>query len=123
MLRTGIDIIEIARIERVISLWKESFLQRIYTGAELEACINQIPALAARFAAKEAVMKALGTGMKGVSWREIEILYDTDGIPQVRLYGRAYHRAKEQGIDNFCITLSHTKEYAVASVIGIIKQT
>lgn len=122
MLRTGIDIVEIARIKRLVFHWKEKFIHRIYTKAELQACTNRIPALATRFAAKEAVMKALGTGRRGVNWKEIEILTDTNGTPQIQLYGRAYHRAKEQGIDSFYITLSHTKEYAVASVIGIINK-
>ncbi len=122
MLRTGIDIIEIARIKRLILYWKEKFIRRIYTEAELEVCTNRIPPLATRFAAKEAVMKALGTGTRGVSWKEIEILSNAAGVPRVQLHGKACLWAQEQGIDDFCISLSHTKEYAIASVIGIVNK-
>lgn len=115
----GIDIIEIARIDRAISRWKENFLQRIYTKAEIATYRNRRSALAARFAAKEATMKTLGTGNRGLRWKEIEILSDDNGSPQIRLYGKAYARAKEQGIDNLRVSLSHTRDYAVASVIGI----
>jgi holo-[acyl-carrier protein] synthase len=113
----GVDIIEIARVERVISRWQDSFLKRIYTGAELESCSNT-SSLAARFAAKEAVMKALGTGARGVHWRDIEILTNGDGAPLIRLHGRAHERSKEIGIAEFCVTISHSREYAVAFVIG-----
>ena len=74
--------------------------------------------LAARFAAKEAVMKALGTGARGVKWRDIEILTNGDGAPLIRLYGRARERSKEIGIAEFCVTMSHSREYAIAFVIG-----
>ncbi len=120
MFCTGIDLVEINRIKKLVFYWKEKFLHRIYTEAELKACNNRIPALAARFAAKEAVMKALGSGRKGISWKEIEVLSDAQGKPKVQLHGKAFYQAKEQGINNLCLTLSHTQEYAVAFVIGII---
>jgi holo-[acyl-carrier protein] synthase len=113
----GVDIIEISRIERVISRWQDSFLKRIYTGEELESCSNA-SSLAARFAAKEAVMKALGIGARGVNWRDIEILTNGDGAPLIRLHGRARERSKEIGIAEFCVTMSHSREYAVAFVVG-----
>jgi len=113
----GVDIIEIGRIERVISEWQDSFLNRIYTPAELESHYN-VSSLAARFAAKEAVMKALGTGTRGVNWREIEILTNVDGTPVIRLHGRAYQRSREVGIAGFSVTLSHSRQYAVAFVSG-----
>ena len=113
----GIDIIEIDRIDRAISRWQDSFLKRIYTQAELEGHHN-ISSLAARFAAKEAVMKALGTGARGVGWRDIEILANGDGAPLVRLCGRAGERSKELGIARFSISMSHSREYAVAFVVG-----
>jgi len=118
----GIDIIEVARINRAICRWKENFLQRIYTKAEIAAYQNRISALAARFAAKEATMKTLGTGSRGLKWKEIEVLGDANGSPQIRLYGKAYARAKERGIDNLHVSLSHTRDYAVASVIGIMNR-
>jgi len=114
----GIDIVEIARIESAIERWDKRFLNRIYTEAELEACQSRIASLATHFAGKEAVMKALGTGTKGVGWREIEILANADGKPLVQLYGRARERAKKLHLTEFSISLSDTKLYAVATAIG-----
>jgi holo-[acyl-carrier protein] synthase len=113
----GVDIIEIGRIDRAISRWQGSFLKRIYTQAELEGHHN-ISSLAARFAAKEAVMKALGTGVRGVNWRDIEILTNGNGAPIVRLHGRACEKSKELGVAQFSISMSHSREYAVAFVVG-----
>jgi holo-[acyl-carrier protein] synthase len=112
----GVDIIEIDRIEQATLTWHDSFLKRIYTDAELESCGNKPSSLAARFAAKEAVMKALGTG--GVSWKDIEVFSNNDGAPIVRLYGKAYNKAKEIGLSAFSISMSHSKQYAIAMVIG-----
>jgi len=117
----GIDIIEIDRIEKAIARWRESFLHRVYTDAELKLYHKKPLSLAARFAGKEAVMKALGTGAKGVSWREIEILSDPSGKPVVHLYGRAQNRANGLGLNNLAISLSHSKEYAIACVAGEAK--
>ena len=114
----GIDIIEIHRVEQAILSWQDSFLRRIYTEAELKNCHNRASSLAARFAAKEAVMKALGTGAKGVSWRDIEILVNSEGAPVVQLHDRAERKAEENGIAKLSVTMSHCKEYAVAFVIG-----
>ncbi len=114
----GLDIIEIARIEAVIERWGERFLRRIYTEEELHICRNRASALAARFAAKEAVMKALGTGRVGMGWRDIEILSNPDGKPSVYLSGRARGKAEELGLAGLAISLSHSREYAVASTIG-----
>ena len=114
----GMDIIEVARIEKAVNRWGSRFLRRIYTKTELEICRNRIPALAVRFAAKEAVMKALGTGARGISWREIETLADTSGKPIVQLHGQAQDKAKELNLNELSISLSHSKEYAIASVIG-----
>jgi len=113
----GVDIIEIGRIKHAVSRWQDSFLNRIYTHSELEVSRN-ISSLAARFAAKEAVMKALGTGFRGVSWREIEILNDADGAPSVRLLGRALQRSGELGLARFEISLSHSRKYAIAMVMA-----
>jgi holo-[acyl-carrier protein] synthase len=113
----GIDIIEIPRIAQAIARWHDSFLTRVYTTAELEYCHNAIPSLAARFAAKEATMKALGIGMKGLSWRDIEVLSNADGAPSLRLHGRALKKSKEAGVTELSITLSHSKQHAIAFVI------
>ena len=113
----GIDIIEIARIKSAIDCWGERFLNRIYTEPELRLCRKKPSRLAGRFAGKEAVMKALGTGTKGISWREIEILAEPSGKPLVQLYGKAQKRADSLGLDELAISLSHSKEYAVAFVV------
>jgi holo-[acyl-carrier protein] synthase len=116
---TGIDLIEIFRIEKAIERWGETFLRRIYTDGELEKYHKKPASLAARFACKEAVMKLLGTGRNGVSWREIETLSHTSGKPVVNLYGRAQSKADELGIREIAVSLSHSKEYAIASVSSI----
>ena len=114
----GIDIVEIARIGQAVEQWQGRFLKRIYTEKELEICRNDIPSLAAHFAAKEAVMKALGTGIRGVGWKEIEVLSNPSGKPIVYLHGKAQSKAQELGINGLDISLSHSKEYAIAAVIG-----
>jgi len=118
MYHLGVDIVEIERIERAVDRWGQRFLGRIYTDAELEVCRNRAPELAVRFAGKEAVMKALGTGRRGVSWREIEILRNKRNAPLVYLHGRARSRARKLGIAEISISLSHSRDYAIASAIG-----
>jgi holo-[acyl-carrier protein] synthase len=117
----GIDIIEIARIKKAIAHWGEGFLQRVYTEPELKLYHKKPSSLAARFAGKEAVIKTLGTQAKGISWKEIEILSDPSGQPSVHLYGKAQNQANGLGLDNLAISLSHSKEYAIACVIGEAK--
>ncbi len=118
MLSVGIDIIEIERIQRAILRWEDRFLCRIYTQAELALCAGRVAELAVRFAAKEAISKALGTGLSGVSWREMEVLADARGKPWVRLHGCAAARAEELGLQEFAISLSHSRQYAVALVVA-----
>ena len=115
----GVDIIEIGRIKEAIEHWGERFLRRIYTEPELAKYRNKPSSLAARFACKEAVMKLLGTGRSGVHWREIETLSHTSGQPRVHLYGRARAKAGEMGIKEIAVSLSHSKEYAIACVSAI----
>ena len=121
MHHVGLDIIEIGRIERAIARWGVRFLNRVYTDLEIKFCRNRTPELAVRFAAKEAVMKALGTGSRGVGWRDIEILPRAGGKPSVYLYGRAKKRAQHLGLDDLGISLSHSRDYAIASVVGGMK--
>ncbi len=116
MQHIGVDIIEIARIEKAITRWGERFLHRIYTDAELRLYRKKSSSLAARFASKEAVMKLLGTGRKGVCWKEIETLSHPGGKPLVNLYGRAQIEAQKLGVKGIAISLSHSKDYAVAFV-------
>lgn len=113
----GIDIIEIARIEKLIERWGQTFLKRVYTPSELNLYQNA-PSLAARFAAKEAVLKALAACDKGISWQEIEVLAENNGKPVVNLRGKARLQADEFAIGRLNISLSHSKEYAVAFVVG-----
>lgn len=114
----GVDIIEIERIEKAVERFGKRFLQRVYTDAELRLCRNKPSRLASRFAAKEAVMKSLGTGTKGVGWREIEILHDAMGKPLVSLCGRARNRAEDLGLGELAVSLSDSRDYAVAFVVG-----
>ena len=112
----GIDIIEISRIKKAIARWGKRFLHRVYTDPELNLYAGKPQSLAARFAGKEAVMKLLGTGRRGISWREIEILSHPCGKPKVNLYGRAQSKASELGIKDIAVSLSHSREYAIVSV-------
>lgn len=114
----GVDIIEIPRIARAIARWRDRFLHRIYTQNELQVCQNRTASLAARFAAKEAVMKALGTGRNGIGWQEVEVLRDATGKPVVCLHGRAKVRAQKLNLQTLIISLSHSRDYAIALVAG-----
>jgi len=118
MLIIGVDIIEINRVELVASKYGTRFLNRIYTHRELVYCRKRPSQLASRFAAKEAVMKALGTGTRGVGWKDIEICRLPGQAPSIVLHGRAKTRADTIGLTNLALSLSHSKEYAVATVIG-----
>ena len=117
----GTDIVEIVRIRKAVEQWGERFLKRIYTETELRLCGKRSSRLAGRFAGKEAVMKALGTGAKGVSWREIEILSEPGGKPVVYLHGKAQSKADRLGLEKLAISLSDTAEYAIAFVVGETK--
>ncbi len=118
MLRLGVDLIEIDRIEKALARWGEKFLHRVYTAREIEYYSHKASILAVRFAGKEAVMKLMGTGTKGVGWREIEILHLDSGKPVVRLHGRALEKAREMGISDIEISMSHSRQNALATAIG-----
>ena len=118
MLRTGIDIIEIERIGAAVNRWGDRFFRRIYTEGELQYAKGRLPQLAGRFAAKEAVMKALGTGVRGVSWQEIEVVREPGQAPKVTLHGRAKARAEFLTLDEIAISISHSRDYAVVVAIG-----
>ena len=118
MLRTGIDLIEIARLERTLARHGDAFLQRVYTPAEIERYAGRPQSLAARWAAKEAVAKALGTGIGPVGWHDIEVLEDASRAPTLRLSGRAAERARALGLTEWAISLSHTRELATAVVVA-----
>jgi holo-[acyl-carrier protein] synthase len=122
-LSAGVDIIELDRVRRVLERHGERFLVRLYTSEEIARYGERLPELAARFAAKEAVSKALGVGLNhmsrhGIGWREVEVLPDPLGKPVVRLSGRAQQLAEEQGLREWAISLSHGRDYAVAFVVA-----
>jgi holo-[acyl-carrier protein] synthase len=120
-LSVGVDLVEIPRIRRAMDRWGERFLQRIYTPAEIARCRGRVPELAVRFAAKEAVSKALGVGIwwpGGISWQEAEVVSDPLGKPEVILHGSAAERAKFLGLDQWAISLSHSDENAIAMVVA-----
>ena len=124
MLTTGVDIIYIPRVERAITMFGARFLERVYTPMERMYCRERIPELAVRFAAKEAVSKALGVGMRilareGIQWHEAEIIGDMRGKPLVRLHGKAALRAQELGLVEWSVSLTHEREYAVAFVVAM----
>ena len=115
----GIDMLAISRLQRVLDRHGTRFLRRVYTPEEVAFCRGRVAELAARFAAKEAVMKALGTGIRGVAWREIEVLPDRRGKPLIYLYGRAKERADKIGLRALDVSLTHERDFAVASVVGV----
>ena len=118
----GVDIVRIARIEKLMERHAERFAERCFTAAELEYATAH-PArtaeiMAGRFAAKEAAAKALGTGMTGgVSFRDIETVRNVDGRPMLRLHGPAGEVARTKGIESMHVSISHTRNNAMASVI------
>jgi holo-[acyl-carrier protein] synthase len=117
----GIDIIEIQRIRDVHARHQDRFTNRILTNAEKDYVLKHADPsarLAGRWAAKEAALKALGTGLaEGISWREVEILPDTRGKPTLILHGKALQRAKEMEAAVFHVTITHSNEMAMAQVI------
>ena len=118
-LRTGVDLIEIARIEEAVSRHGKHYLERIYTPAEIELCGKRSESLAGRFAAKEAVAKALGCGIGDVDWKEIEILGDDQNAPVLHLYGKAMQKADELGLTNWSVSISHNQSQVVAFAVGV----
>jgi holo-[acyl-carrier protein] synthase len=117
-LAAGIDAIEIDRVQKTFDRHPQRFLSRVYTELEVAYCHGRIRELAARFAAKEAMMKALGTGVRGVAWREIEILADRRGKPLVYLYGGAAKRAEALGMGPPEISMTHSDTMALAFVVA-----
>lgn len=118
---TGIDIAETARIEQAMARHGERFARRIYTAGEIAYCEqhkNKAERYAARFAAKEAAFKALGTGWQnGVQWRDVEVVHQPSGKPELRLTGRAEALARQLGVTSMTVSLSHSDRYVIAQVI------
>jgi holo-[acyl-carrier protein] synthase len=119
LISVGVDIVEIARIERALHDFGERFLHRVYTEQERERYRFRLSELAVRFAAKEATSKALGTGIRGIRWREMEILPNRRGKPVLVLHGRAAERASALGLGDFSVSLTHSRTDAMAFVVGV----
>ena len=121
ILGTGVDITEVARVREAIERFGDRFLRRVFTPAEVEYCAtkrNNVERLAARFAAKEAALKALGTGLRhGISWQNVEVRRQPGSRPTLAFSGVAAEFADRLGVKHIALSLSHTAEQAIAMVI------
>jgi phosphopantetheine--protein transferase-like protein len=115
----GIDIIQVSRIKATLEKFGRRFARRVLTEAEDRYVRDRPENFAGRWAAKEAVSKVLGLGVRGVGWTEIEIQRLPTGQPAVRLHGRARGRAEQLGMDRIAVSISHEAEYAVAIAFGV----
>jgi holo-[acyl-carrier protein] synthase len=118
-LRTGIDLVEISRFDELDPAIRERFLKRVFTIEELAICAGRMEALAGRFAAKEAVAKALGCGIGAVSWQEIEIRQGAQGEPVLELHGEALRIAILNGLREWSISITHTRVQAAAVAVVV----
>jgi holo-[acyl-carrier protein] synthase len=128
MIYHGIDMVEVARITHAIERYGDRFLKRVFTATEIVRYADRPHSLAARWAAKEATAKLLGVGLRGlgagpqpeaVAWTEIEVIADERGKPIITLSGAAEQRAHTLGLSTLALSLSHTRDLAIASVVGI----
>ncbi len=121
----GIDLVDCPRIEQMVQRHGERFVKRVFTAAEqayAEKNKNEIEKLAGRFAAKEAVLKLMGTGWRGkIAWTDIEIINNAAGQPQVTLDGEVKRIADELGIDHISVSITHTANFAIASAVALTK--
>lgn len=118
MNRVGVDLVGSKRIGHVLDRYGARFVERVYTPLERDYCRGRVTCLAARWAAKEAVVKALGCGFGSVRWSDVEVLNDEHGAPQLCLHGEALARANALGLKEWAISLSHTQDYAIAFVVA-----
>lgn len=115
----GIDIIEVERVRQAFERHGERFLQRVFTATEIQQCRGRATRLAGRFAAKEAISKALGTGMHGIGWRELEVVQLSSGRPSVRLHGNARRRAELLGLSAFDVSMADLQHFSIAIAVAI----
>ena len=117
----GIDLVKIERIEKIIKKWGDNFIFRIFTSLEKEYCEkkkgNKYQSYAGKFAAKEALLKALGLGLREANWKEIEVTNNELGQPIINTSGKLKNIALAKGVSKYFISISHAKEYAIAQVI------
>ena len=118
LLKTGIDLIEIDRFSQACERHGERLLARLFTDQERRETQERVESLAARFAAKEAVSKALGTGIGVIGWKEIEIIRGEAQEPMIRLHGNAEALAKTIGLVTWAVSLTHNRDLAIASVVA-----
>lgn len=118
-LLSGVDLIEIKRMETAIERHGDRFLRRIFSNEEIELCQGRAESLAVRFAAKEAVAKALGQGIGKISWLDIVMTVDENRAPRLVLQGEALQLAQRMGVTSWSISLSHERQYAVAFVVAL----
>ncbi len=125
MIAHGIDLVDCKRIEAILTRHGDHFLTRVYTAGEQESAgrgRNRIQRLAARFAAKEAVLKLIGTGLRGrMAFTDVEVVNDALGKPEVRVSGEVRRRVRELGIDQISISITHAADLAIASVVALTK--
>jgi holo-[acyl-carrier protein] synthase len=119
MLAVGVDIIEVERVARGIARYGSRFCDRFFTAREQEQCGGRATSLAGRYAAKEAVGKALGTGIGDIAWKEIEVINDERGRPTLALHGEARRLAAANGLREWAISLSHTATHAIAVAVAL----
>jgi holo-[acyl-carrier protein] synthase len=122
----GIDLVDCPRIEEMVARHGERFVQRIFTAAEqayAESNKNKIEKLAGRFAAKEAILKLMGTGWRGkIAWTDIEIINNSSGQPEVTLDGEVEKIADKLGIKHISISITHTANFAIASAVALTEK-
>lgn len=118
-LRTGIDLVEIARLDTQRPEIREKFLQRVFTPRELEICAGRPESIAGRFAAKEAAAKALGCGIAAAGWKNIEILRTANGEPYLLLHASAADVAARLGLTQWSVSITHTAQTAAAVVVAM----
>lgn len=115
----GVDIIEVDRVRKVYEHHGERFLKRVFTEIEIRQCRGKVTRLAGRFAVKEAISKALGTGLHGVAWREMEVVQLRSGRPSVRLHGNAKQRAELLGLTGFDVSIADLQTFSIAIAVAI----
>lgn len=115
----GLDLVEVTRVEAAIGRWGRRFLERVFTPEEIACCAGQVRRLAGRLAAKEAVLKAMGTGLRLGNWREVAVTRDELGAPRVTVSGRLGEEARRRGIGRFQVTITHTRDLAAAAALAL----
>ena len=119
ILVNGVDMVKIERFQTLHPAIRARFINRVYTPTEIKLCANRDESLAGRFAAKEAVAKTLGCGIGLVHWQDIEILAEKDLQPVLVLHALAKQTAREKGLTQWAVSITHTREYAMAFVVAV----